>query len=52
MKQGRVSGGKSQTLSINRGQVNLAQAEVEPKEPKDQEEVPVENEEAREEDNE
>jgi hypothetical protein len=52
MKQGQASGGKSQPLSINRGQVNHVEAEAEPGEPENPEEVPVEGEEANEEGNE
>jgi hypothetical protein len=52
MKQGQASGGRSQALPGNRRQVNQVQVEVEPEEPKEQEEVPVESEEAHEEDNE
>jgi hypothetical protein len=52
MKQGQTSGGKSQTLSVNQGQVNHVEVEAEPREPKNQEEVPVEGEEANEERNE
>jgi hypothetical protein len=52
MKQGQVTGGKSQALSVNREQVNQVQAEAKPEEPKDQKEVPIESEEACEEDNE
>jgi hypothetical protein len=52
MKQGQASGGKSQPLSINRGQVNHVEAEAEPGEPKNPKEVPVECEEADEEGNE
>jgi hypothetical protein len=52
MKQGQASGGKIQALSVNCGQVNQVQVEIKPEEPKDQEEVLVENEEAHEEDNE
>jgi hypothetical protein len=52
MKQGQASGGKSRTLSINRGQVNHVEAETEPKGPKNPEEVSVEGEEASEEGNE
>jgi hypothetical protein len=51
MKQGQASGGRSQALPGNRMQVNQVQVEVEPEEPKEQEEVPVESEEAHEEDN-
>jgi hypothetical protein len=43
---------KGQALSINRGQVNHVEAEAELEEPKNQEEVPVEGEEANEEGNE
>jgi hypothetical protein len=32
MKQGQVFGGKRQVLSINQGQVNHVEAEVEPEE--------------------
>jgi hypothetical protein len=42
MKQGQALGGKSQALSVNRGQVNHMEAEVEPEEPENLEEVPVE----------
>jgi hypothetical protein len=52
MKQSQTSGGKSQPLSINRGQVNHVKAEDEPGEPKNPEEVLVEGEEASEEGNE
>jgi hypothetical protein len=52
MKQGQVSGGKSQALSVNLGQVNHVEVEAEPGEPKNQEEVPIEGEEASEEGNE
>jgi hypothetical protein len=52
MKQGQASGGKSQPSSVNRGQVNHAEVEAEPGEPKNQEEVLVEDEEVREEGNE
>jgi hypothetical protein len=41
MKQGQVSGGKSQALFVNRGQVNHVEAEAEPEEPENQEEVLV-----------
>jgi hypothetical protein len=51
MKQGQASGGKSQPSSVNRGQVNHAEVEAEPGEPKNQE-VLVEDEEVREEGNE
>jgi hypothetical protein len=47
-----VIGGKSQALSINRGQVNHVEADAEPEEPENQEEVPREAEEASEEGNE
>jgi hypothetical protein len=33
MKQGQASGGKSQSLSINRGQVNHVEVEAKPDEP-------------------
>jgi hypothetical protein len=33
MKQGQASRGKSQALSVNRGQVNHVEAEAEPEEP-------------------
>jgi hypothetical protein len=46
MKQGQASRGKSQPLSINRGQVNHVEAEAEPGEPENLEEVSVESEEA------
>jgi hypothetical protein len=49
MKQGQASGGKSQPLSINRGQLNHVEVEAEPGEPKNQEEMQVEGEEAGEE---
>ena len=52
MKQGQASVGKSQPLSINRGQVNLAKVEAKPREPENQEEVLVEGEEIGEEGNE
>ena len=52
MKQGQASGGKSQALSINRGQVNHVEAETYPEEPKNPEEVSVDGEEASEEGNE
>jgi hypothetical protein len=42
MKQGQASGGKSQPLSINRGQVNHVEAEAKRGEPENQDEVPVE----------
>ena len=43
------SRGRSQALSVNRGQVNHVEAEAEPGEPENLEEVPVEGEEANEE---
>jgi hypothetical protein len=43
MKQGQASIGKSQPLSVNRGQVNHAEVETEPGEPEIQEEVLVED---------
>jgi hypothetical protein len=52
MKQGQASGGKSQPLSVNRGQINHAEVEDEPGEPENQEEVLVEDEEVGEEGNE
>jgi hypothetical protein len=52
MKQGQASAGKSQPLSVNRGQVNHAEVQAKPGEPENQEEVPVEGEEAGEEVNE
>jgi hypothetical protein len=52
MKQGQTSGGKIQPLSVNRGQVNHVEAETEPGEPENPEDVPVEDEEAGEEVNE
>jgi hypothetical protein len=52
MKQGQASGGKSQPLSVNRGQVNHVEAEAEPGEPENREEVLVEGEEVGEEGNE
>jgi hypothetical protein len=48
MKQGQALGGKSQALSINQGQVNHLEAEAEPEEPENLEEVPVEGEEGNE----
>jgi hypothetical protein len=45
MKQGQASAGKSQPLSVNRGQVNHAEVEAEPGEPENREEVLVEGEE-------
>jgi hypothetical protein len=44
MKQGQVSAGKSQPLSVNRGQANHAEVEAEPDELGIQEEVLVEDE--------
>jgi hypothetical protein len=52
MKQGQASEGKSQALSINRGQVNHVEVEVKPEEPANPKEVPAEGEEAGEEGNE
>jgi hypothetical protein len=52
MKQGQALGGKSQALSANWGQVNHVEAEVEPSEPENPEEVSVEGEEASAEGNE
>jgi hypothetical protein len=52
MKQGQASAGKSQPLYVNRGEVNHVEAEAEPGEPENQEEMPVEGEEADEEVNE
>jgi hypothetical protein len=52
MKQGQASGGKSQPLFVNRGQVNHAEVEAKPSEPENQEEVLVEGEEVGEEGNE
>jgi hypothetical protein len=52
MKQGQASGGKSQALSVNQGQVNHVEAETEPEGPENLEEVPVEGEETSEEGNE
>jgi hypothetical protein len=52
MKQVQASAGKSQPLSINRGQVNHAEVEAKPGEPKNHDEVPVEGEEVGEEGNE
>jgi hypothetical protein len=49
MKQGQASGGKSQALSVNHGQVNHVEAEAESSEPENPEEVQVEGEEASEE---
>jgi hypothetical protein len=49
MKQGQASRGKSQPLSVNQGQVNHVEVEVEPGEPENPKEVPVEGEEASEE---
>jgi hypothetical protein len=40
MKQGQALGGKSQALSVNRGQVNHVEAETEPGKPENPEEVP------------
>jgi hypothetical protein len=45
MKQGQASAGKSQPLSINRGQINHVEVEVEPGEPESQGEMLVEGEE-------
>jgi hypothetical protein len=44
MKQGQASAGKSQPLSVNRGQANHGGVEAEPGEPEIQEEVLVEDE--------
>ena len=44
MKQGQASTGKSQPLSINRGQAHHVEVEVEPGELEIQEEVLVEDE--------
>jgi hypothetical protein len=52
MKQGQTLEGKSQPLSVNRGQVNHVEAEAESGEPENQKEVSVEGEEAGEEGNE
>jgi hypothetical protein len=52
IKQSQISGGKSQALSVNHGQVNQVQAEAEPEEPVVLDGVPVEGEEASEEVNE
>jgi hypothetical protein len=52
MKQGQASTGKSQPLSVNRGQVNHVEVEAEPSEPEIQEEVLVEGKEVGEEVNE
>jgi hypothetical protein len=52
MKQGQALGGKSQPLSVNRGQVNHVEAEAKPSEPGNPKEVPFEGEEASEEGNE
>jgi hypothetical protein len=52
MKQGQASTGKSHRLSINPGQDNHVEAEAEPGEPENPEEVPVEGEEVGEEGNE
>jgi hypothetical protein len=52
MKQGQASGGKSQALSVNQGQVNHVEAETEPEGPENPVEVPVEGEEASEDVNE
>jgi hypothetical protein len=52
MKQGQASGGKSQHLPVNRGQVNHVEAEAEPGERENSEEVSVEGEEVGEEGNE
>jgi hypothetical protein len=43
MKQGQASAGKSQPLSVNRGQANHAEVEAEPGELEIQEEVLVED---------
>jgi hypothetical protein len=51
MKQGQILGGKSQALSVNSGQVNHMEAETEPGEPENLEEVPGEDEEASEDEN-
>jgi hypothetical protein len=48
MKQGQASGGKSQALSVNWGQVNHVEAQAEPGEPENLEEVLVEGEEGNE----
>jgi hypothetical protein len=45
MKQGQAPAGKSQPLSINRGQINHVEVEVEPGEPESQGEMLVEGEE-------
>jgi hypothetical protein len=52
MKQGQASRGKTQPLSVNQGQINHVEAEGEPGEPENTEEVSVEDEEAGEEVNE
>jgi hypothetical protein len=52
MMQGQASRGKSQPLSVNRGQVNHMEAEAEPSEPENSEEMSVQDEEAGEEVNE
>jgi hypothetical protein len=52
MKQGQASRGKSQPLSVNRGQGSHVETEAESGKPENSEEVPVEGEEAGEEDNE
>ena len=52
MKQGQASVGKSQPLSVNRGQVNHAEVQAEPGELENQEEVLGEDEEVGEEGNE
>jgi hypothetical protein len=49
MKQGQASAGKSQPLSVNRGQVNHAGVEAELGEPENQDEMPIEDEEVGEE---
>jgi hypothetical protein len=49
MKHGQASGGKSQPLFVNRGQVNHVKVEAKPGEPENQEEMSVEGEEAGEE---
>jgi hypothetical protein len=52
MKQGQVSRGKSHALSVNQGHVNHVEAEAEPEEPENLEDVPREVEKAGEERNE
>jgi hypothetical protein len=48
MKQGQASGGKSQPLFVNRGQVNYVEVEAEPGELENKKEMSVEGEEVNE----